>query len=135
MGRKSGISQVLSMENIQSPPITHFSWAHITVNDYQTFKDAKVYPGGAREWDWNETGTRHSPGIQPTDVEELLENGAQVIILSKGMDNRLQVCPETLEILATKGITTHVLQTKKAVQLYNELRETEAVGGLFHSTC
>jgi Uncharacterized conserved protein len=101
----------------------------------KTFKDAKVFPGGAREWDWNETGTSHVPGIQPIDVDELLEHGATEVILSKGIHERLQVCPETLEMLKNRGITTHVLQTEKAVKLYNELREEKMVGGLFHSTC
>jgi hypothetical protein len=101
----------------------------------RTFKDAKLWPGGAREWDWNETGTRHHPGIQPADVEELLEHGAEVVVLSKGILQALQVCPETLELLENKGIPAHVLQTEGAVRLYNELAEKQRVAGLFHSTC
>jgi hypothetical protein len=38
-----------------------------------TFKDCKVWPDGAKEWDWDLTGTRHQPGTQPADIEELLE--------------------------------------------------------------
>ena len=34
-----------------------------------------------------------------------------------------------------KTIPTHILQTKEAVRLYNELREKKLVGGLFHATC
>jgi hypothetical protein len=34
-------------------------------------KDFKPYPGGGRQWDWDETGTRHSSGSQPADLEEL----------------------------------------------------------------
>jgi hypothetical protein len=30
---------------------------HIEVAGRPPFKDAKVFPGGAREWDWRETGT------------------------------------------------------------------------------
>ena len=119
-----------------SPRITHLSWGRMEVEGQdKPFKDAKVFPGGAREWDWKETGTQHMPGIQPADVEELIEHGATEVILSKGVYERLQVCPETLEMLKEKGIATHVLQTEKAVQLYNELREKKSVGGLFHSTC
>ena len=51
------------------------------------------------------------------------------------MNLRLQTCPETLEILEREGIAVHVEETTTAVRLYNELRETEPVGGLFHSTC
>jgi hypothetical protein len=48
---------------------------------------------------------------------------------------RLQVRPDTLEFLRGKQIPTHVLETKDAVRLYNELREQLPTGGLFHSTC
>ena len=118
-----------------SPQITHHIWGHIEVEGSQTYKDAKLFPGGTREWDWTETGTHHVPGIQPADVDELLENGAQVIVLSRGMWKRLQVCPETLELLEKRDIRVHVHQTEKAIQLYNQIREKEMVGGLFHSTC
>lgn len=118
-----------------SPRITHLSWGRLEVESKEFFKDAKLYPSGAREWDWRETGTDHEPGIQPADVEELLDHGAAVVVLSKGMYERLQVCPETLHILRERNIPVHVLQTEEAVRLYNELRETERVGGLFHSTC
>ncbi len=123
----------------RSPRITKLAWGHIETEDAQgikgSFKDAKLYPGGARAWDWRETGTRHVPGIQPADVVELIERGAREVVLSKGVWERLQVCPETLDLLERQGIVTHVLQTEKAVELYNELSGTRAVGGLIHSTC
>lgn len=120
-----------------SPRITHVSWGTLEIEDGdQSFKDAKLYPGGGRAWDWNETGTSHTPGIQPADVEELLDHGANVVVLSRGMNKRLQVKPETLEMLDAADVDTHVLQTEKAVERYNELQdEGAAVGGLFHSTC
>lgn len=119
----------------RSPPITHLSWGRIEIDGYAPFKDAKVYPGGARQWDWRETGTHHIPGVQPSDVQELVDKGAEVIILSEGILNCLRVCPETLQLLEEKGILTHILQTEKAVSLYNRLCEKARVGGLFHSTC
>lgn len=118
-----------------SPRINHLSWGRIEVEDAGTFKDAKLYPGGVRDWDWRETGTRHRPGIQPADVEELIEHGAEVVVLSTGILEALEVCPETLEILKNKGIPVHVLQTERAVALYNELAAKQRVAGLFHSTC
>jgi hypothetical protein len=98
-------------------------------------KDFKLYPSGGRTWDWNETGTRHVPGIQPADVLELLERGSEVIVLSRGMDLVLQTCPETLEMLKMRGVPVQVAETRAAVALYNELAETRPTGGLFHSTC
>jgi hypothetical protein len=78
---------------------------------------------------------RHVPGIQPADVQELIEHGARTVVLSKGVWERLQVCPETLEVLSKDDIQVEVLQTEAAVERFNELRENIAVGGLFHSTC
>ena len=75
------------------------------------------------------------PGIQPADVEELIGKGAEEVILSKGMYERLRVCPETLELLKDRNISTYVLQTEDAVRLYNKLRNDRSVGGLFHTTC
>jgi hypothetical protein len=118
-----------------SPRISHLSWGHIEVEGHPPFKDAKIFPGGAREWDWRETGTRHVPGIQPADVRELIEHGARAVVLSKGIWQRLQICPEPLELLAKNDIQVEVLQTEDAVNRFNVLRESMPVGGLFHSTC
>ena len=82
-----------------------------------------------------DTVTAHDPGIQPADVEELLEHGADVVVLSKGVMERLRICPETLEMLKNRGVAAHVLQTEEAVRQYNELQRRHRVGGLFHSTC
>ena len=123
-------------EQTRSPRIKGFSWGSLEVEGSERpYKDAKLFPGGSCAWDWNETGTSHDPGIQPADVEELLANGATVVILSTGMYERLGVCPETLRLLEQNNVPVHVLQTAKAVKRYNELAETEAIGALIHSTC
>jgi hypothetical protein len=44
-------------DKIRSPRITHVSWGHLEVEGGRRFKDAKLFPGGSREWDWRETGT------------------------------------------------------------------------------
>ncbi|MFW6042403.1 MAG: Mth938-like domain-containing protein [Chloroflexota bacterium] len=122
-------------DQVASPPITHISWGKTEVEGAGRFKDVKLFPGGARGWDWNETGTRHRPGVQPADVEELLDHGAKVIIFSTGMNRRLQVMPATLQLLEERGVTSYVLPTKQAVARYNDLRRTDRVGALIHSTC
>jgi hypothetical protein len=118
-----------------SPRIASVSWGRLQIDDGSTFRDAKLYPGGSREWNWRETGTSHHPGIQMADVQELLDHGARVVILSRGMNGNLQVKQDTLETLKEKGVAFHVLKTEEAVQFYNDIRERQPVGGLFHSTC
>jgi hypothetical protein len=118
-----------------SPTITALSWGGVET-DAGSFRDAKLWPGGGRGWDWNETGTAHTPGVQPADVEELLANGADVVVLSQGQGGRLQVMDETLAVIAQRGAAAEVLHTREAVARYNELaRQGTAVGALIHSTC
>jgi len=126
----------MTQQKERSPEITHLSWGRLEVEDQGgPFKDAKLFPGGAREWDWNETGTEHEPGIQPADVEELLERGVTVVVLGKGFYERLRVRPETLRELKERNVAAHAEQTEEAVRLYNELSKSERVGALIHSTC
>ena len=94
----------------RSPAIAHLSWGRMEIDGYAPFKDVKVYPGGAREWDWRETGTHHVPGIQPADVQELVDNGAEVIVLSEGILNCLRVSPETLRLLTAAARSTWTIQ-------------------------
>ena len=119
--------------------ITDLSWGSMEVSiagEKHHFKDCKVWPGGAREWRWGETGTHHSPGIQMADVEEILAHGVDELVLTRGQLGRLGVSAETEEALREQGIPYHIENTKKAVDLFNNLaRQGKRVGGVFHSTC
>jgi len=119
----------------KSPKITHLIWGRLEIEDGRSFKDAVLFPGGAHEWDWRNTGTQHEPGIQPADVQELIDQGATVVVLSMGVHKRLRIHPETLELLNEHAIDVHTLQTDEAVERYNELAATTSVGALIHSTC
>lgn len=120
----------------RSPRIDEISWGHMKVDGVGEGKDFKLWPGGGRAWNWNETGTRHVPGIQPADVEELIANDCEAIVLSRGMQLVLQTCPETIELLERSGIEIHVAETGAAAEIYNALAAAgKKVGGLFHSTC
>lgn len=127
------------MVQSQSTEITHISWGKMTVSingETHTFKDCKVWPGGARAWNWQETGTRHQPGIQPADIQEIIDKEIEVMILSRGMDLMLHTCPETETLLQECGIGYYLEETKTAVAHFNQLaKEGKRVGGIFHSTC
>ena len=99
-------------------------------------KDYKLWPGGGRPWEWNEFGTGHGNGIQIGDVDELIENGAEVVVLTKGFLSRLKVPSQTRAYLTGKNIEVVVANSKRGVKLYNEyVKKGVRVGGLFHSTC
>jgi len=121
--------------NNESLKIIKLSWGRIEIEGNQVFRDVKLFPGGAMAWNWKDTGTKHSPGIQYSDVKELLDNGANVVILSRGVLGRLKVQKKLVEKLESEGTVVHVLKTKEAVKRYNKLIKTEKVGAVIHTTC
>jgi len=118
-----------------APGVTDSGWGYIEIEGRHRLKDAKLFPGGFRKWDWRETGTAHSPGIQPADVEELLKHGSRKVILSRGRLGRLQVCRETIEMLQLAGVQVEILKTSDALKSYEEARKRLPVGALIHTTC
>ena len=119
-----------------SPKILSISWGKIAPEFLPEGKDYKLYPGGGRLWDWTEDGTRHRPGITEASVKEIVDKGATTVVLSRGMDEVLQVPAATVKGLEDIGIKVYVEQSAEAAEVYNRLvEEGVAVGGLFHSTC
>ena len=133
-GTLDGMETVVQRQK-RPPRIARVSWGRMQVEGLGAGKDFKLYPGGGRAWDWAETGTRHSPGIQPADVAELVARGATTVVLSQGMHKRLHVRPDTRRYLEERSITMHVAGTREAVEIYNDLTGGTLVAGLFHSTC
>jgi hypothetical protein len=133
-GTLDGMETMVKQDK-RPPRILQISWGRMEVEGLGMGKDFKLYPGGGRAWDWAETGTTHSPGIQPADVEELVAHGATTVVLSQGMTKRLQVHPDTRRYLEQRSITVHVAETREAITAYNDLIQCALVAGLFHSTC
>ena len=119
-----------------SPQVLTDGWGFVEVEGLGRLRDAKLWPGGGRGWDWNETGTHHRPGIQPSDLAELLDHGADVVVLSRGRELRLETAPETLALLAARHVEVVRDETGAAIGEYNRLAAAgRRVGALVHSTC
>lgn len=119
-----------------SPKILSSGWGKMEIENIGPGKDFKLWPGGGRSWDWSENGTGHGNGIQQGDVQELINNGCEIVILTTGRLKRLKVPLSTVETLKSESIEVVVAGTKKGIALYNDYAEKgRAVGGLFHSTC
>jgi hypothetical protein len=116
--------------------IVSFRWGQIVDSAGNLFKDARLFPGGAEEWDWRRTGTRHDPGIQTADLEGLLGTKPDVVILSRGVDLVLQVPQATIDFARSHAATVIALQSEQAVAEYNRrVAAAERVIALIHSTC
>jgi len=119
-----------------SPAVLSDSWGHLEIDGLGELRDAKLWPGGGRAWDWDETQTRHVPGIQPADVRELLDHHPEVVVLSKGRELRLRATPEALALLDECNVEVFWDETSAAIEEYNRLAgEGVRVAALLHSTC
>ena len=124
------------MSTDPSPLVRDDGWGFVEVARLGRLRDAKLWPGGGRGWDWTETGTRHRPGIQPADVAELLDHHPDVVVLSRGRQLRLETAPETLSLLADHDVRVIRDETSAAVVEYNRLAAAgRRVAALLHSTC
>ena len=120
------------LENLS---IASFRWGQVVDASGHTFKDVRLFPGGVEEWDWRKHGTRHVPGIQIADLEDLLATEPDVVILSRGVELVLQVPQATIDFARAHAATVLVLQSEQAVAEYNRRIATERVVALLHSTC
>lgn len=106
---------------------------------YSKADDIIVFPRGSKVWNWHAhtPHTHHHPGILPADVKELVEeHKVDIVILSKGVEEVLQTDPSTIEYLKKNKKHYYILETRKAIDKYNELiAQGKKVGGLFHTTC
>ena len=119
-----------------SPLVVGHGWGFVEVDGLGRLRDAKLWPGGGRGWDWNETGTHHRPGIQPADVAELLEHRPDVVVLSRGRELRLETAPETVAVLEAGGVEILRAETGAAIEAYNRLAgQGRRVAALIHTTC
>ena len=124
------------MTTKSSPQVRDDGWGFVDIDGLGRLRDAKLWPGGGRTWDWNETGTHHRPGIQPADLAELLDHDPDVIVLSRGRQLRLETTAEALEVLAGRNVEVIRGETGAAIAEYNRLAAAgRRVGALLHSTC
>lgn len=144
--KQSQIDDSVFLENtkvgdITAPIIKHIKWGEISVEyprgNIQKFKDCIITPNRVEEWSWKKDGTRHKPGITVAAIKGLLDE-CDIIVLSKGFKEILQVSPKALQFIKkqTKKSFT-IKQTLEAVRAYNEytLENKLRIGALIHSTC
>jgi hypothetical protein len=78
---------------------------------------------------WRKDGMAFSPG----DFDSVIARKPQIVVLGTGLMNKVSVLDETLKRLAAAGIETITLDTKTAVDKYNELlKQGKNVVGAFH---
>ena len=103
--------------------------------------DLIAFPGGFRSWDWNDRNicpcADHRPGISKKAVDYLVDQGCEIVVLSKGFQDVLQTSPDVIDHLK-KERKVQVVHENSATcaETYNKLAKSgKKVGLLLHSTC
>jgi len=114
-----------------TPQIDSYTFGRIVVDGQTYLRDLIIYPDRVAEHWRREEG--HS--LCPADVAEVVEARPNLLVIGRGVFNRLKVPTEMLTDLRTAGIEVIAEPTGRACETYNRLRGTRRVVAALHLSC
>jgi hypothetical protein len=113
------------------PRIDSYAFGRIIVDGRIYLRDLIIYPDRVAEQWQREDG--HS--LCPADLVEVIEARPDLLVIGRGVFNRLNVPAEMLTVLRTAGIEVIAEPTGRACETYNRLREVRHVVAALHLSC
>ena len=110
--------------------IESYSFGSIRINGKTYRNDILIFEDEIKEW-WRERGHE----VQRKDLEWILSKNPEVLIIGTGAYGMLKVPEEVREDLSSMGIETKIEKTKRACEVYNELKDKRKTGACLHLTC
>jgi len=118
----------------RSMVVEKYSFGRIRVHGKTYTNDVIVTPEKVvcEKW-WRREG--HMVFLE--DIKSyVVEYSPRILVFGTGYYGRVQVREEVYSFLEEKGIETHALPTREAVELFNEIaRREKNILGAFHLTC
>ena len=114
----------------KGPAITSYSFGKMIVDGKTYTNELQVFPTGVVK-KWSPQDPHY---ILPSDIEEIVKSGIDTIIIGTGDSGNAGVPEKTLNFLKSKSITIHVLNTHKAMELFNSSLK-DKLGAVFHLNC
>ncbi len=110
--------------------ISHYRFGKITIADKEYYDlDVIIFPDRVK-YDW---GGMKDHELYPDEIEDVANEDIKTVVIGTGSQGNAFIKEETIQLLESKGITTHVMDTFKAVAFYNKLPKEKLVG-VFHLT-
>jgi len=110
--------------------IENYSFGSICINGKTYKNDVLIFDNEIKEW-WRERG--HV--VQIKDLEWIIGKKPEILIIGTGSYGLLKVSKEIKDYLSYMKIETKIEKTKKACELYNELKDKRKLAAAFHLTC
>ena len=111
--------------------IDDYSFGKIVIHGEVYTSDVIVYSDRVDASWWRKEGHY----LQKEDLYDIIKARPEIVIIGTGNWGVMKVPDETLNFLASKGITAYAERTEKAVALFNLEQKNKKVIGAFHLTC
>ena len=112
--------------------IDAYEFGRIVIDGCEYTGDCLVLNGVVRPDWWR----RESHRLLPEDLTEALKARPAVLVVGCGASDMMTVSPATRQTLESSDIRLEALDTRRAVDRFNELAKQHAdVAGAFHLTC
>jgi len=112
--------------------IDYYDFGVIIINGKEYRSDVIITPKRViSDW-WRLEGHR----LQIPDVRDYLLEDADEVVIGTGYDGMMSVDNEVIDAFRRRGKNVHILKTREAVKLYNELVDKgKKVLAFLHLTC
>ena len=114
-----------------SPEIDEHAFGRIVIDGCEYTHDLIIFPDQvAATW-----RREKSHSLSPADLVEVIAARPELLIIGRGVFNRVAVPAETLRVLRDAGIEVVAEATGRACKTYNRLRGTRRVVAALHLSC
>ncbi|MCK4247709.1 MAG: hypothetical protein KAX04_04135 [Methanomicrobia archaeon] len=110
--------------------IESYRFGRICINGKNYRNDVLIFDDEIKEW-WRVKGHE----LHTKDLEWVIGKKPEIIIIGTGAYGILKVPEEVKDYLNSMKIEIKIEKTKRACELYNELKDKKRVAAGFHLTC
>ena len=112
--------------------IDSYQFGKIVIDSKEYDSDCIIIGDSVQPDWWRKSGHL----LTEQDLETAIKTGPEILIIGCGAAGLMKVPQQTLDFLRDRNIRAEVLDTRKAVRRFNELRaKGENVAAALHLTC
>jgi len=113
------------------PKIESIRFGKIIIDGHAYNRDVIVLPDRVLPNWWRVEG--HSLRLE--DLQQALADRLELLVVGTGIFGRMNVPDDVRANIESGGIELHVLATREACDLYNQMREEKRSAAALHITC